>query len=1667
MMHTIFDRFASARTCLFAAFALAVSFAFAAPGKPENVAATTDRTDGIRLTWNAVEGASYYIVYRYGGKTAQTGLVQQKVTARNWLDTSCEAGANITYRVRAFDSSDEGGAYSAYVRGYRKVLLEPYVGGNVSVNPLANGGAAQSLKVRCNVDWTAKASDWIHLNSGSYERSNEATELGFSLEPNTTGTAREGTITVYAGQESKTLTVIQGAVEVPEYDTWCGDSALAIIEDAAFPEEFLFRTEYTGGFLSYADETATGGSCLRSSPMDIGGSAVISWTMPSAWKLRFRWRKDTSKSSDSLRLYAGSFDSSGKPNLASATILATCSSTEWAYIEVSSQSASGAQALFFVYEKKSGGTSGTASGFGFIDDFLLMTAPIRMVFSRPVHFVDNAYEMNLPCDEQISIATEVTFSHMLTYGGTTRSAKGYVYPTWRKVTSDSFLSYGPGSGEDAKNTVFSSRATSSPRTVEMESTYEVAGVSVSELLTVNITPSLLGALDISTYEASLEESAYWNWQDDASAEGGSCLHSPVPGYGEFHNLKLRFNGADANTGSPRNLFSFNYKLPSLGTGEYVFCNIDGSDTMDLPVTGDTAWHRFTVFIPDSSREHEVILTIAKAGRGTMGSGVSIDDVQIDEQPMSFVVDNTEQTVRIADFVVAKGGHTMSARKGADWLSTLPSTYRGDNNLRVATPFEFSIAANETGNVRGGALRYTDKNGSKDLYVVQSSTADTTVSDLSVQPSENFSSYYANVTEGDETQFTASFTLGGQEVEGFTDLEWFHGFGETATLVDGLLTVEASDRSALESIGFRLGDAQAWLQVMAHPPLSLVVPDGLEFTADGWWVEDGYSTSSGEQLEEMPYLKSALWAAIWSDQTLTAMVTGPALFKCEGRGLNATVFYVDGELNGSTRGSDWSEAFVGIPDGEHELSIVYEKQNSAGAYADRGEIRNISLTPLVLDGFELKGPAAVTSGSRNTFTLFKRFKDPDSDYTIDFEVPITEESFADFSMSAGDSRTVGTLSAKLYYEKEIIVRVPLAVQWADTITLSLPVEIGGRVYTATCQMAVTPESLSGLLDSRIAEMTLPYAYNSDVSECYAYDDESAVGGRCVRFEVSDWYSPGTVAVKVLDAGSLSFDYKVWNGSEITVVVDGVDAQYTTTTAGDWTRGTVQVSGAGPHVVLIQLKPQDYYSRDGVGQLDNVQWSQDASYSRISSGNLTGPTDAGLNNYVEYAFSLSGIVSDGAGGTSSQTWDVEPDRWEVQFVSGDPDALSIGYGYGNYRQFQISDTVTVDSVFNVVARYAIGGSSYDATCRVSVPSRTTVEAAIFDSGTYDNCVYGWGNGWNGSFDDYTAGGSSAKSSTPSEGSSAQFSIDVFGKGTLEFDWKVSCASGDALNFYRDAYGEGSVTTHITGTGGTWQHVSITFNDEFNENGRPISRTCRWSFAKNTSASAGSNCGWVDNITWTGTTKLPISYAEVKVKYSLAPGETAPVTVDFYRGSGQQSDPTPATDDDIPTIDSMSISYVSEEALAPFLSVYTDRSGNYYVSVSPDCDVSGYFSIVANYTLYGQSEEAWGNANVDKDATAPVTLLGAALPSGGRPLTAMAANGVNTVGECYTAGLDPDDPDAKLTTYVTISNGVPYITWSPNLPDRTYIIQGKASLSDPQWTTPTNSTHRFFRVEVKSDK
>lgn len=83
--------------------------------------------------------------------------------------------------------------------------------------------------------------------------------------------------------------------------------------------------------------------------------------------------------------------------------------------------------------------------------------------------------------------------------------------------------------------------------------------------------------------------------------------------------------------------------------------------------------------------------------------------------------------------------------------------------------------------------------------------------------------------------------------------------------------------------------------------------------------------------------------------------------------------------------------------------------------------------------------------------------------------------------------------------------------------------------------------------------------------------------------------------------------------------------------------------------------------------------------------------------------------------------------------------------------------------------------------------------------------------------------------------------------------------------------------------------------------------------------------------------------------------------------------------------------------------------------------------------------------------------------------AANGQNTVWECYVAGLNPTDETAAFRTVISIgADGAPVIGWEPDLNEggtkheRVYTVEGKENLTDKSWA-PTNSASRFFRVKV----
>ena len=90
------------------------------------------------------------------------------------------------------------------------------------------------------------------------------------------------------------------------------------------------------------------------------------------------------------------------------------------------------------------------------------------------------------------------------------------------------------------------------------------------------------------------------------------------------------------------------------------------------------------------------------------------------------------------------------------------------------------------------------------------------------------------------------------------------------------------------------------------------------------------------------------------------------------------------------------------------------------------------------------------------------------------------------------------------------------------------------------------------------------------------------------------------------------------------------------------------------------------------------------------------------------------------------------------------------------------------------------------------------------------------------------------------------------------------------------------------------------------------------------------------------------------------------------------------------------------------------------------------------------------------------------------------MNKVWECYVAGLDPTDEEARFEATISMdANGKPVVSWNPPLPaaeaaKREYRIFGKRTLDPTEdWTNVTAvpdldaAGWRFFKVKVRMEE
>ena len=155
----------------------------------------------------------------------------------------------------------------------------------------------------------------------------------------------------------------------------------------------------------------------------------------------------------------------------------------------------------------------------------------------------------------------------------------------------------------------------------------------------------------------------------------------------------------------------------------------------------------------------------------------------------------------------------------------------------------------------------------------------------------------------------------------------------------------------------------------------------------------------------------------------------------------------------------------------------------------------------------------------------------------------------------------------------------------------------------------------------------------------------------------------------------------------------------------------------------------------------------------------------------------------------------------------------------------------------------------------------------------------------------GADAAQSGVIGHSQTSYMETTVFGPGTVSFWWKVSSEGNyDLLRFYIDGtvQEEGAISGSVD-----WQQKSYTIPSG--------SHTLKWQYSKDGSVSAGSDCGWVDQVVWTPSTGYTLTVhssnpdsgvaitsttghgGTTRYTKTVAAGETINLQAPEYVGSG----------------------------------------------------------------------------------------------------------------------------------------------------------------------------------------
>ena len=481
-------------------------------------------------------------------------------------------------------------------------------------------------------------------------------------------------------------------------------------------------------------------------------------------------------------------------------------------------------------------------------------------------------------------------------------------------------------------------------------------------------------------------------------------------------------------------------------------------------------------------------------------------------------------------------------------------------------------------------------------------------------------------------------------------------------------------------------------------------------------------------------------------------------------------------------------------------------------------------------------------------------------------------------------------------------------------------------------------------------------------------------------------------------------------------------------------------------------------------------------------LSAPTGVSATDTASSAVTVTWSASAGATyyrvyrATSAEGAKTALGGWQTALTYADSSAV-VGTTYYYFVAAAVDASGTRFSAY----------SSYDTGVRPA--SGVTLVTAL------DNPSLTWttgGNGnWAGQAEITHDGVDAAQSGILGNNQTTWIETTVTGPGTLTFWWMVSCEDApDDTYDYLLLEVDGVETFRIDGEV-SWQQKSVILGSG--------AHTLRWSYKKDYSELAGSDCGWVDQVVLNGDATLGSALDNTSQTWATG-------------GNGSWGAQTVTTHDGVDAAQSGAISHnqitwmettVTGPGALTFwwkVSCENDPSDNfdyllfevdgleaYRIDGEVDWQQksvslsSGTHTLTWSYykdeSFSSGSDCGWvdqvvwtpsGGSTTTTEVPVPYSWLDTyGVVTGGNYEAAALADtdgdGHLTWQE-YVAGTNPTNGTSVFKAGIDIVNGVRTVTWTPDLgAARAYSVEGKALITEAAWSSPTNAATRFFRVKV----